>query len=185
MIGEKTVEKCKQNLELVLDRLNNFNVSINVDKCKFFEKVVDYLGHTLSNEGIRPQIQKLEAIREARAPNNVTELQAYLGLLNYYGKCIPNLSGELHEIYKLLRKDSKFIWSNKCQEVFDKSKCLQNQVLEIYDKNKPIVVCADGSPYGVGAILSQVVDGVEKPVLFASSSLSSAEKKYSQLHRDI
>ncbi|XP_060868649.1 uncharacterized protein K02A2.6-like [Metopolophium dirhodum] len=164
LIGENTVEKCKQKLDLE----------------------VDYLGHTLSNKGIRPQIKKLEAIKEARAPNNVTELQAYLGLLNYYGKFIPNLSSELHDLYKLLRKDVKFVWSDKCQEVFEKSKTLllQNQVLEIYDQKKPIVVCADGSPYGVGAILSQVVDGVEKPVLFASSSLSPAEQKYSQLHRE-
>jgi len=181
LIGEKTVEKCKQKPELVLDRLNKFNVSINMDKYKLFEKEVDYLGHTLSNEGIRPQIQKLEA----RAPNNITELQAYLGLLKYYGKFIPNLSSELHVLYKLLRKDVKFIWSNKCEEVFEKSKCLllQNQVLEIYDQRKPIVVCADASPYGVGAILAQVVDGVEKPVLFESSTLSPAEQKYSQLHR--
>jgi len=176
LIGEKTVEKCKQNLELVLVRLNKFNVTINADKCKFFEKQVDYLGHTLSNEGIRPQVQKLKAIKEARAPNNVTELQAYLGLLNYYGKFIPNLNSELDELYQLLRKETKFIWSNKCQEVFEKSKCLllQNQILKIYDKRKPIVVCTDGSPYGVGVILSQVVDGVEKPVLFASSSLTPA-----------
>jgi len=55
---------------------------------------------------------------------------------------------------------------------------LQNQVLEICDQKKPIVVCADGSPYGAGAILSQVVDGVEKPVLLASSSLSLVEQKY-------
>lgn len=104
----------------------------------------------------------------------------------HYGKFIPNLRNELHELYKLLRKKTKFIWSNKCQEVFENSKCLllQNQVLEMYDKQKALVVCADGSPYGVGAILSQVVDGVEKPVLFASSSLSPAEQKYSQLHRE-
>ncbi|XP_060859984.1 uncharacterized protein K02A2.6-like [Metopolophium dirhodum] len=126
---------------IVIVPKKNGSIRICVD-CK----EVDYLGHTLSNKGIRPQIKKLEAIKEARAPNN----------------------------------------SDKCQEVFEKSKILllQNQVLEIYDQKKPIVVCADGSPYGVGAILSQVVNGVEKPVLFASSSLSPAEQKYSQLHRE-
>jgi len=61
---------------------------------------------------------------------------------------------------------------------------LQNQVLEIYNQRKPIVVCADALPYGVGAILAQVVDGIGKPVLFASSTLSPAEQKYSQLHRE-
>jgi len=145
LIGEKTVEKCKQKLDLILERLIQFYVSINVDKCKLFEKEVDYLGPKLSNKGISPQIKKLEAIKEARAPNNVTELQAYLGLLNYYGKFIPNFSSELYDLYKLLRKDVKFVWSDKCQEVFEKSKSLllQNQVLEIFDKKNPIVVCAD------------------------------------------
>lgn len=140
----------------------------------------------MSKEGIRPQLKKLDAVKEARAPNNVTELKGYLGLLNYYGKFIPNLSSELYILYQLLKKDVKFVWKEKCQEVFEKSKCLllQNQVLEMYDPKKPIIVCADGSPYGVGAILSQLVDGVEKPVLFASSSLSPAEQKYSQLHRE-
>jgi len=58
LIGEKTVEKYRQKLELVLDRLNKFNVAINMGKCKLFEKEVDYLGHMLSNKGISPQIKK-------------------------------------------------------------------------------------------------------------------------------
>jgi len=126
------------------------------------------------------------AIRNARAPKNLTELKAYLGLLNYYGRFIPNLSSELRKLHKLLKKCEKFVWSDKCNKSFENSKnlLLNNRLLEKYDSKKQIVVCADGSPYGVGAVLAQVVNGVEKSVLFVSNTLSVAEQKYSQLHRE-
>lgn len=116
----------------------------------------------------------------------MSKLQSYLGLLNYYGKFIPNLSTELKDLYNLLRKEVKYKWSSACQTAFEKSKklLLQNKVLTLYDPSKPIVVAADASPFGVGAILSHVIDGVENPVLYASSTLSPAEKNYSQIHRE-
>lgn len=78
-------------------------------------------------------------------------------------------------------------WSDKCDKSFEYSKdlLLNNQLLEKYDPKRQIIVCTDGSPYEVGAILAQVVNGIEKPGLFASSTLSVAEQKYSQLHRKV
>lgn len=77
-------------------------------------------------------------------------------------------------------------WSDKCQRTFEKSKRLltDNEVLEVYDPNKQIVIAADASPYGVVAVLSHIVNGVEKPVLFVSSTSSPAEKNYSQMDRE-
>lgn len=185
-IGACSIEKCKDILELVLERLNEYNVRINLSKCKFFETSVQFLGHVISPNGIHPSPEKVKAILDAPPPDSLSKLQSYLGLLNYYGKFIPNLSAELHELYKLLRKDTPFRWTPDCQIAFDKTKRLltDNNVLELYDPSKPIVVAADASPYGIGAILSHVVNGVEKPVLYASSTLSSAEANYSQIHRE-
>ena len=107
-------------------------------------------------------------------------------MLNFYGSFIPNLATELHSLYELLRKDKPFIWTPECQKSFEKSKTLllNNNILELYDPKKPIVVSCDASPYGVGAVLAHTVNGIEKPVMFASSTLSAAEKNYSQLHRE-
>lgn len=159
---------------------------MNLEKCKFFVTEVTFLGHTISKSGINPKVEKMEAILNAPAPKNLLELQAYLGLLNYYSRFIPNLSIEIRQLYELLKKGVKFDWTPEKQLVFEKSKKLliDNNILELYDPNKEIIVSADGSPYGVGAVLSHIVNGVEKPVLFASSSLSPAEKNYSQLHRE-
>lgn len=128
----------------------------------------------------------MEAIVKAPYPKDINQLQSYLGLINYYRKFVPHLATEMKELYELLKNNVKFEWSEKCSRAFKKSKKLitENNFLELYDPKKPIIVAADASPYGVGAVLSHVVNGVEKPVLFASSSLSPAERNYSQLHRE-
>lgn len=129
-------------------------------KCKFFEQSVNFLGHVISKNGISPGEEKVKAIIDAPAPDSLSKLQSYLGWLNYYGKFIPNLSAELKDLYNLLRKDVKYEWSKACQIAFEKSKklLLQNKVLTLYDPSKPIVVAADASPFGVGAILSHVIN---------------------------
>lgn len=186
IIGGKDEEECKSRLFEVLSRLNDHNVRINLSKCKFFRSRVAYLGHVLEKNNIYPNPEKIRAVMEAPVPKNVPELQSYLGLLNYYGNFIPNLSSEIHELYNLLNNDCEFVWTENCQKSFEKSKELltSNQVLELYDPEKEIIVAADASPYGVGACMSHVVNGVEKPVLFASSTLSPAEKNYSQPQRE-
>lgn len=186
IVGGKNKQQCKENLMKVLERLNSHRVHINIKKCKFLVSSVQYLGHILSEGQIKPNPAKVEAIVRAPAPKNVGQLMSYLGLLNYYGRFVPNLSSEISILYDLLKKGNDFNWDEKCQSVFEKSKqfLLKNDILELYDPKKPIIIATDGSPYGVGAVLSHMINGEEKPVLFASSSLTAAQKNYSQLHRE-
>lgn len=127
----------------------------------------------------------MDAIKCAPPSHDVTSLKSYLGLLNFYGKFLLLLPSKLKPLYDLLRKNSKFEWTDTCQLAFQRSKdlLLSNQLLVHFDVTKPIIVSCDASPYDVGAVLSHLIKGEERPVLFASSTLSDAEKKYSQLHR--
>lgn len=186
LIGGKDENECKERLMLVLQRLNEHHVQINIEKCKFLESSVKYLGHILQNGQIMPNPEKVRAITEAKRPYSIETLQSYLGLFRYYGKFIPNVSDELRPLYDLLHKDRTFDWNNECQAAFEKSKSLilSHNVLELYDPSKRIVVAADASPYGAGAVMSQLVNGEEKPVIFASCSLTPAQKNYSQIHRE-
>ena len=86
----------------------------------------------------------------------------------------------------MLKRDSKFTWSNECETAFKNCKELlvSNDVLEPYDPKKPLILTTDASPYGVGAVLSHIVDQVEKPVYFASSTLTSAQMNYGQIHKE-
>ena len=115
------------------------------------------------------------------------QLKSFLGLLNYYGKFIPNLSTLLAPLHRLLRKQSTWTWGSEQQGAFDRVRGIltSDSVLVHYDPSKPLLLACDASPYGVGAVLShKLADGSERPVAYASRSLGPAEKKYSQLDKE-
>ena len=147
---------------------------------------MEYLGHKISGEGVQPTDEKVRAIKEAPTPQNVSQLRSFLGLINYYAKFLPDLSSVLAPLYKLLQKSARWTWGPSQQRAFaeSKSQLSTSRLLVHYDLDKPAVLSCDASPYGLGAVLSQVVDGVEKPVAFASRSLAPAEKKYAQIDKE-
>lgn len=109
LIGATTREECERKLEEVLSKLIEYDIRVNVSKCKLFQTEVEFLGHTITSEGIKPNKNKVQAIVEAPHPTNLNQLQSYLGLLNYYAKFIPNLSTKLEPLYNLLRKNTPFL----------------------------------------------------------------------------
>ena len=120
-------------------------------------------------------------------PESVSELKSFLGLLSYYSGFLPNASSTLTPLYSLLQSNKKWAWDSKEQTAFDTAKgMLQSTSLLVhYDPTKPLILACDASPYGVGAVLSHMVeDGSENPVAFASRTLSPAEKNYSQLEKE-
>ena len=108
--------------------------------------------------------------------------------MNYYGKFLHQLSSLLAPLYKLLQKKSRWHWGQEQQEAFAKVKELlvSSQLLVHYDPSKEVILSCDASPYGVGAVLSHIMeDGSEKPIAYASRSLAPAEKKYAQLEKGL
>lgn len=186
LIGGRDLSECKINLTKVLDKLLAYNVKINFNKCKFFETEINYLGYTINKNGISPSKLKIKAVMEAPAPTNKTQLRSYLGMINYYNHCVPNLSSELHLLYDLTKSNTKWIWTKQHHDSFTKSKELITKIgiLTHYDHTKPIVISCDASPYGVGGVLSHIINGKEHPVMFVSGTLKPSEKNYSQLHRE-
>ena len=129
----------------------------------------------------------MKAITEAPAPTNTSELKAFLGLLNYYGKFMNNLATILAPLYKLLRKNTSWSWGpeqkSKFQEI--KKQLTSDSLLVHHDPDVKLVLGCDASPYGVGAVLShQFMDGVEKPITFASRTLAPAERHYADLDKE-
>ena len=142
---------------------------------------------TVDSEGLHATPNKIEAIVNAPQLQNVAELRAYLGLVNYYGKFIPHLASILQPINSLLQKNCKWVWSEKCIEAVQEAtkKLTSSTVLIHYNPSLPIRLAADASKYGIGAVLSHITpDGVEKPIAFASRTLSKAERNYSQIEKE-
>lgn len=184
IIKGETLSQCHETLVKVFQRLCKYNVRINWDKCKFFEEEIQFLGYKINSRGLKPMEDKVFAIVNAPIPDSVQKLQSYLGLLNYYSRFLPNLSEILHPLYKLLQKNEPYVWSEDCQRAFDCSKkiLVQNKLVVHYNPSKELFVTCDASSYGIGAVLSHKIDG--EPIYFASSTMSKAQRNYSQIERE-
>ncbi|XP_021340098.1 uncharacterized protein K02A2.6-like [Mizuhopecten yessoensis] len=187
LITAPTKVKHLATLEEVLKRLDHHNIRLRTDKCKFMEDEVEYMGHMINREGSHPTTAKVEAIREAPSPTNVTELKSFLGLLNYYGSYLPSLSTTLQPMHELLQKKQSWKWTSECETAFRKCKerLSENTVLVHYDGNKPLKLACDASAYGLGAVISHIMDnGEERPIAFASRTLAPSEKNYAQIEKE-
>ena len=177
------------NLEEVFRRLDQHNLRIKRAKCEFMKLSVEYLGHSVDSEGLHTLPSKVEAIQQAPQPQNVQQLRSFLGLLNYYGKFISNLADIIHPLNQLLHKDAKWTWNQACAQAFTAAKqaLKSSQVLIHYDPSLPITLAGDASAYGIciGSVISHVLpDGSERPIAFASRTLSPSEKNYAQLEKE-
>ena len=116
---------------------------------------IEYLGHVIDSTGLHPTKAKVKVITEAPVPKNVAELRSFLGLINYYGKFLPNLSSTLAPLYKLLQQNTQWQWKDSQMITFNAAKdALQSSTLLVhYDGSKPLTLACDASPYGVGAVL--------------------------------
>ncbi len=174
-------------LDQVLTRLESHGVRLKRSKCEIGLPSVTYLGFRVDKNGLHPTDEKTKAISEAPSPKDVSELRSWLGLVNYYGSFLDNLSTKLEPLYSLLKQDTPWNWSAECQAAFDECKrqLQSTKVLVYYDLSKPIRLECDASPVGVGAVLSHVMeDGSQKPVAFASKTLTSSERNYAQIERE-
>ena len=110
-----------------------------------------------------------------------------LGLINYYAKFIPNLAAVLHPLHDLLRASKPWSWSRKCQKAFEEAKqrLTSAPVLAHYDPKLPIQLAGDTSLYGVRAVISHIMpDGSERPVAYASRTLTATECNYAQVEKE-
>lgn len=186
-ITGKNRECHKQNVRAVIERLSMMGLTVKINKCDFLKKSVSYLGFIIDKDGLHPDLSKIDAIVKAPTPGNVTQLKAFLGLINYYGKFVPNLSSLLHPLYALLKKEKKWLWSAECEGAFINIKKVlsSDKVLCHYEPALPLVLSVDSSAYGIGAVLAhRYPDSSERPISCASRTLTDTEKNYSQLDKE-
>ena len=174
-------------LEKVLSQLVQTGMRLKESKCRFMLPSVEYLGHHISADRIRPAEEKRRAIVNAPSPQDTTQLKSFLGLVTYYGKFLPHLADVLAPLYKLLTKHHPWHWRLEQEAAFNKAKPLltSETLLVHYDPDKKLALSCGASPNGLGVVLSHLMeDGSERPVAYASRSLAPAEKKYSQIEKE-
>lgn len=176
-----------ERLAEVLKRLKGNGFRVKKEKCEFLKDSMIYLGHIIDASGIKTDPKKVEAIRKMPYPKNVKEIEAFMGMIQYYGKFIPNLSTLSAPLNALRRKDVKWEWSLKEKNAVDKIKeiLVSAEVLAHYNPEIEIVLATDASEYGIGAVIyHRYPDNNERVIAYASRTLNSAERNYAQIEKE-
>lgn len=174
-------------LRCLFERLRRSGLRLKREKCSFMADRIEYLGNVITKDGVQPSPKKLAAVIDAPSPKNLSQLESFLGLVNYYGRFIPNLATLAAPLNALRRKEARFEWTPACANAFGKLKeeLTSPRVLIHYDEQREVVLATDASSYGVGAVIShREDDGTDRPIAFASRTLNVHEQNYSQIERE-
>ena len=173
---QEHIKHVKQVLEAIIKE----GFRLKFKKCTFASDSVKYLGHVIQKNSVRPLKDNLTSIRNFPTPKTQKNIRQFLGKINFYNEYIPKSAIILDPFHKLLRKNEKFVWTEKCEKSFRQIKQLlcSQPVLEIYDKDLPIKIYTDASLEGIGAILKQTQpNNKDKPVAYFSKKLNEAQKR--------
>lgn len=162
------------NLELVFERLRTSNFKIQVDKSEFLRKGIEFLGHIVTTEDIKPNHGKISAVKNFPNPKTPKQLKSFLGLLGYYRKFIPNFAKLTKPLTSCLKKGIGIKLTEDYVKTVEMCKNLlcNDPILQYPDFSKDFVLTTDASNYALGAILSQGQIGSDKPICYASRTLS-------------
>lgn len=181
LILSNTVDEGLQTLDAVLSTLIKAGFSINQKKCSFLCTEIEYLGRVIANGEVRPSPDKIKALVNSQAPQNVKQVRQLLGLAGYFRKYIADYSLMTACIANLTRKDVQFNWGPEQEAVRQEiiKKLTSAPVLAIYDPNLLTEVHTDASSLGYGAVLLQIHDNNTKRVVaYYSQVTKGAESKY-------
>ncbi|POM70943.1 Gag-pol fusion protein, partial [Phytophthora palmivora] len=167
-------------LAIVLERLSEAGLSLKVSKCSFATTRMEYLGHDLTPEGIKPTERLVQAIVDFPTPTDDTQVRRFVALAGYYRRFVPEFGTRMAPLTSLLRKSTKWDWGAAQEEAFAWAKAwLSTKPVLIYpDYRLPFKLTTDASKTGLGVVLSQDQGRGDQPVAYASKVNSPAVAKY-------
>ena len=173
-------------LQQVLERLKEKNLTLNAEKCKFNMTQMVFMGLVLTNKGIGPTEDKVQAIVDARKPQNASEVRSFSGLANYNARFIPDFATIAEPLRRLTKKGVRFEFGDEQMKAFieRKRRLSSAKILGYFDKDAKTLIITDACPVGLGAVLIQEQQGVKRIISYASKSLSDGEKHYSQTEKE-
>ena len=200
LVFSRTIEQHQEHVEELLKRLQSNGLYLNRDKCVLGKQRVMYLGHEISEKGLRPLNEKIELYTNLKSPKNVKELRSFLGIVNYYRAHCKNFSEIIAPLNKLLseapsKKNAPIPWDENHQKAFELTvETLQKaDTLSFDEVQKPLVLTTDASATHGGATLEQFVDDNyaengkfdTKPLAYFSQKFSATTKARSTFNREL
>lgn len=187
IVFSPSLQKHIADIKSVFTKLQNANLKIQPSKCSFLRKEIDFLGHIVTQEGVKPNPLKIQTIKDFPCPKTTREIKSFLGLLGYYRKFIKDFAKITKPITRQLKGKKSIIIDDEFRQAFETSKdLLCNDPILIYpDFNKPFTLTTDASNYAIGSVLSQGPDTNDRPISFASRTLSDTEIRYSTIEKEM
>lgn len=178
IIFSSDVDEHIKRLDNVFQLLKEAGLKLKPSKCDLMKKDVLFLGHIVGADGIKPNPNLIESISQWAEPHNVKQVQQYLGVTNYYRRFIADFSSIAAPLSKLTKKTQEFLWTEECQQAFDQLKdaLCHAPILSYPHPEGLFILDTDASDVGIGAVLSQVQDGLEKVIACGSNTLDQQQK---------
>lgn len=186
IVVTETFEKHLEVLQEIFSRLKKANLTLAREKCKFCRPELKYLGYVVNAKGVHVDPEKVQAILDIPSPRNVTEVRRILGVASWYRRFIPSFSTLVAPMTRLLRKSQKFCWTEECEKSLRgiKNTLISAPILSCPNFSEPFILQTDASAYGLGAVLSQIIDREERVICYISRSLSKPERNYTVTERE-
>jgi len=181
IIYSKTLKKHKKHVRLVLHRLQEIDLQMNINKCKFHVQEISFLELLLFIEELKMNFRKVQAVVEWSTSTNLTQMQFFVNFCNFYQRFIKNFSKIVHSLIQLTQKEMIFEWDQACQTIFNHMKkwMIEASILRHFDQNKKTILETDSFNYVNDDILSQYDDEETlHSMIYYSKNLSFAECNY-------
>ncbi|XP_055701767.1 uncharacterized protein K02A2.6-like [Phlebotomus papatasi] len=187
LVASSTVQGHMDSLNKIFQRLEDFDFRVRLEKCKFFQSELKFLGIIINGQGQHPDPAKISAIVSMPEPSNINELRSFLGAVTFYSKFVNSMSTLRAPLDRLFRANAQWKWTSDCQHAFNQLKAIlsSNLLLTHYDPVLPITVAGDASEVGIGCVgYHTYPDGSVKAFHHASRTLTDTEKRYSQIEKE-
>ncbi len=188
IIASTDFESHLVKLRIVLQRLAQHRLLINPDKSEFAKTELLFLGHIVTDHGIKPNPEKTSALVNMPSPKDVTAVQRFLGLTGYYRRFIDRYAEKTKPLTQLLRKNATFEWSKDTEQALRQlitEVTSPKLVLQYPDFSKTFYLHTDASNVAIGSVLSQISNGTHLPIVYSSRTLNSAEANYSTIEKEL
>lgn len=191
LVFGRTLQEHNERLVLILKRFSQAGLKLAPLKCHFMRKEVKYLGHLMNKDGVQTDPEKIETITSWPKPSNHKELHTFIGLCGYYRRFIHDYASVIKPLEILLQKSAGtkgiFEWTGMQEISFInlKRKLTEAPILAYPNKEDLFILDTDASENSIGAVLSQVQNGEEKVISYASNQLSKAERSYCTTRREL
>jgi len=187
ILFSQTIEEHLKRLRLLLGRLRSANLKLKPSKCFLLQKKVNFLGHVISEGSIATDPEKIEQVRSWPRPQSITEVRSFIGLVSYYRRFICQFAKVAAPLHALAGKNAKFIWTEECEVAFEelKQRLITSPILAMPDDEGEFTLDTDASNYAIGAVLSQLQNGEERVIAYASRTLSKQERNYCVTRKEL